>query len=52
MMDVLLGQYTSDPQYFTDSGPPIKLPLGGMIRGAPDPPNPPYGGAEIYLGGY
>ena len=21
------------------------------MRGAPDPPNPPYGGAEIYFGG-
>ena len=40
------------PNIFTDSGPPIKLLLGGLIRGAPNPPNPPYGGgAKIYFGG-
>ena len=39
------------PNIFTDSGPPIKWLLGGLVRGAPDPHNPPYGGAEIYLGG-
>ena len=32
------GQYTSDPNIFTDSGPPIKRPIGGLIKGAPDPP--------------
>ena len=37
--------------FFTDSEPPIKLLLGGLIRGAPDPPNPPYGGAKISFGG-
>ena len=26
----------------TDSGPSIKLLIGGLIRDAPDPPNPPY----------
>ena len=39
------------PNIFTYSRPPIKLLLGGLIRGAPDPPNPPYGWAEIYFGG-
>ena len=49
---VLLGQYTSDPNIFTDSGPPLKWLLGGLIRGAPDPPNPPYGGGgKIYFWG-
>ena len=49
---ILHGQYTSDPQFFfffTDSEPPIKLLLGGLIRGAPTPPNPPYGGAEVFF---
>ena len=32
------------PNIFTDSGPPIKRPLEGLIKGAPDPPDPPYGG--------
>ena len=41
----------SGPNIFKDSGPPIKSLLGGLIRGAPDPPNSPYGGAEIYFGG-
>ena len=40
------------PNIFTDSGPPIKWLLGGLITGAPDPSNPPYGGgAEIFFGG-
>ena len=29
---------------FADSGPPIKWPLWGLIRGAPNLPNPPYRG--------
>ena len=37
---------------FTDSGPSIKLLIGGLIRDAPDPPNPPYGGLKYVLGGY
>ena len=33
------------PNIFTDSEPPIKLPLVGLTKGAPDPPDPPpYGG--------
>ena len=46
------------PNICTDSGPPMYWLLGGLIRGAPDPPNPPYGGgggAKICLyfwGGY
>ena len=48
---ILHGQYTSDPQYFENAGPTIKLLVGGLIRGAPDPLNPPYGRAEIYFGG-
>ena len=41
------------PNIFTYSGPPIKLPLEGPIKGAPDPPGPPapYGGAKIFMGG-
>ena len=39
------------PNIFTDSGPPIKGLLGGLIRGAPNPPNPPYGGSKIYFEG-
>jgi hypothetical protein len=39
------------PNIFTDSGPPIKLPLGGLIRGAPHPPDPPlWGGQNIFWG--
>ena len=37
------------PKIFTDSEPPIKLLLGGLIRGAPTPPNTPSGGAEVFL---
>ena len=41
------------PQIFTDSEPPIKWLIGVLIRGAPDPPYPPYGGAKVFfLGGY
>ena len=29
------------PNIFTDSEPPIKWLVGGLIKGAPDPPNPP-----------
>ena len=36
----------------TDSGPSIKRLIGGLIRDAPDPPNPPYGGAKVFLVGY
>ena len=36
----------------TDSGPFIKLLIGGLIRDAPDPPNPPYGGLKYFWGGY
>ena len=39
------------PKIFTDSEPPIKLLIGGLIIGAPDPPTPPMGGAKIYFGG-
>ena len=39
------------PNIFTDSGPPIKLLVGGQIRGAPDPLNPPYGGAKVFFVG-
>ena len=39
--------YTLDPQIFTDSEPPIKLLIGGLIRGAPDPPLPP----KYFFGG-
>ena len=49
---LLLGQYTSDLQYFYRFRTPYKWLLGGLIRGAPDPPNPPYGGAKIYFGGF
>ena len=38
---IVHGHFISDSQYFSDYGPPIKLPLGGLIRGAPDPPTPP-----------
>ena len=35
------GQYTSDPIFLkTDSGPPIKLLVGGLIRSAPTPLSP------------
>ena len=41
------------PNIFTDSGTPIKWLIWGLIRGAPDPPNPPYrGGPKYVLGGY
>ena len=39
------------PNIFTDSGPPIKIPLEGLIKGAPDPPDPPYGGGQNIFGG-
>ena len=35
----------------TDSGPSIKLLIGVLIRDAPDPPNPPNGGAKVFFGG-
>ena len=37
------------PNIFTDSGPPMYWLLGGLIRGDPDPPNPPYGGGQKYV---
>ena len=37
--------------FFTDSEHPIKLLIGWPIIGAPDPPNPPYGGAKVFLVG-
>ena len=42
------------PNIFKDSGPPIKGIVGGLIRGALDPANPPYGGrgAKIFLEGF
>ena len=43
---ILHRQFTLDPNILTFSGPPIKLLVGGLIRGAPDPPNPPYRGRE------
>ena len=50
---VLLCQYTSDPQYFYRFRTPYKLLVGGLIRGAPDPPNPPpMGGLKYILEGY
>ena len=40
------------PNIFTFSGPPMKWPLEGMIKGAPDPPDPPplWGGQNIFKG--
>ena len=37
-----------------DYGPSIKRPLEGLIKGAPDPPDPPYGGGgpTYFRGGY
>ena len=32
----------------TDSGPSIKRLIGGLIRDAPNPPNPPYGGLKYF----
>ena len=32
------------PNIFKESEPPIKWPLVGLTKGAPDPPDPPYGG--------
>ena len=41
------------PNIFTFSGPPIKWPLEGLIKGAPDPPDPPLlGGPTYFLGGF
>ena len=42
------------PNIFTYSGPPIKWPLGGLIKGAPHPPDPPppMGEPKYFLGGY
>ena len=37
------------PNIFTDSGPPLKLLVGGLIRGDPDPNNRPYGGMKKYF---
>ena len=44
------AQYTPDPQYFYRFWTPYKMTLEGLIKGAPDPPDPPpYGGAKIFL---
>ena len=48
---LLHAHYTWDPNIFTDSEPLIKCQLGVAIRGAPDTPNAPYGGAKVFLGG-
>ena len=37
------------PNIFTDSGTPMYWLLGGQIPSSPDPPNPPYGGAQKYV---
>ena len=38
------------PKALTDYEPPIKWLPGGLMRGAPQPLYPPYGGANILLG--
>ena len=47
---VLVLSYTADvprtPYMFTDSGPPKRLLVGGLFRGAP---NPPMGGLKFYF---
>ena len=44
--------YTLVPKIFTDSEPPIKWLIGGRMRGAPYPPDPPlWGGQSIFFGG-
>ena len=43
------AQYTLEPKPFTEYEPPIKLLLGGLIRGAPHPPNPPPMGGPKYI---
>ena len=45
------AQYTSEPQDFAESEPPIKLLLGGLIRCGPNPSNPPYRGAKLFFWG-
>ena len=48
---ILHGQYTSDPQYFYRFRTPYKITNKGADQRYPRPPQPPYGGAEIYFGG-
>ena len=40
------------PKIFTDSEPPIKWLIGGLIRGAPDPLTPSMGDAKYFWGDY
>ena len=42
---------TRTPNIYTDSGPPIKRLVGGLIRGAPTPLTPPMGGPKYFCGG-
>ena len=44
-------QYTLEPTIFTNYEPPLKLLIGGLTRCGPDPPNPPYGGAKVFVWG-
>ena len=39
------------PNIFTDSGPSIKGPLVGLIKGAPNTPYAPYGSGQNFLWG-
>ena len=49
---VLRGQFTLDPKYFYRFWTPYKMAIRGPDKGAPHPPDPPYGGggAKIFLG--
>ena len=49
---VLLGQYTSDPQYFYRFRTPYKMTIRVADQKCPQPPNPPYGGPKYILWGY